>query len=403
MRKIALFGLFLVAGLSISAQNTLKEAERDVKAGKYDDAMLKLKPAFTAPETAGLAQTWYLAGKAGMDYYQDQFLQKQVGKEVNAPKMSHALIDSYGYLIKALPLDSVPDAKGKVKPKYSKDIIKMLNERYNDYNNAAVFLWEAKDYQGAYDAWEIVLDMPHASVLGANAPKALPDSTINDVMYNQGLAAWQMDSLALSLRAFERAIANGYDKAQIYDYAINHAARLNNNEKVYALAEDAYKKFGNENPLYLQLMINGRIEKKQYDEANKMLDEAISIDPKNAQLYNIKGILYESMKDNEKARECYKNASEIDPKQSQAQYNYGRMLCNEAYEIADKADKEANMSQAEYSKIRSEKIDPLFREAATHLEAALAIEPDNRDIITYLRNVYYNLGDEENLKRIESM
>ncbi len=402
MRKIALFGLFLAAGLSMSAQNSLKEAERDVKAGKYDDAMSKLKPAFTDPETAGMAQTWYLAGKAGMDYYQDQYLQKQVGKEVNGPKMSHALIDSYGYLLKALPLDSLPDAKGKVKPKYSKEIVKLLNERYGDYNNAAVFLWEAQDYKGAYDAWEIVLEMPTNPVLGANAPKAYADSTITDIMYNQGLAAWQMDSLAMSLRAFERAIANGYDKPTIYDYAINHAARLGDNEKVFALAEQAYKKFGNSNPLYLQLMINGRIEKKEYEQANAMLDEAISVEPTNTQLYNIKGVLYESMNDNKNAREMYKKAVELDPKNSQAQYNYGRQICLEAYAINDGV-QENEISQAEYTKLRTEKIDPLFREAVVYLEAALALDPENRDVITYLKNVYYNLGDEENLKRVESM
>lgn len=403
MRKITFFGLCVAASLAATAQTSVvKEAEQQSKSGKYLEAIQTIQPALTNPETAQVVTTWFIPGKAGMEYYKEQYLNKTIGKDVDGAKMGHALIDGYNYLLKALPLDSLPDAKGKVKPKYSKEIVKLISENYDHFNNAAVFLWDAKDYQGAYDAWDIIINSPSNPVLGANAPKAYPDSTMADIMFNQGLAAWQMENLELSLASFEKAIAIGYDKSQVYDYAINHAARLNDNDKVYALAEQAYKKFGNENPLYLQLMINGRIEKQQYEEAAKMLDDAIAVSPNDAQLYNIKGVLFESMKDNDKARELYLQAINIDPTLAQAQYNYGRKLCDEAYAINDEAQAN-NMPNNEYQKLREEKLNPLFRQAAEHLEAALASEPQNQDAKTYLRNVYYNLGDEENLKRIENM
>ncbi|MDE7155767.1 MAG: hypothetical protein K2N79_05730, partial [Muribaculaceae bacterium] len=63
----------------------------------------------------------------------------------------------------------------------------------------------------------------------------------------------------------------------------------------------------------------------------------------------------------------------------------------------------SNIPNAEYQKLREEKLNPLFRQAAEHLEAALKADPENHDVKTYLRNVYYNLGDDENLKRIENM
>lgn len=403
MRTITFLGLCVAASIAANAQTSVvKEAEQKSKEGKYLDAISTIQPALTNPETSKMANTWYIPGKAGMEYYKEQYLNKTIGKTVDGAKMGHALIDGYNYLLTALPLDSVPDAKGKIKPKYSKEIVKLIKENYDHFNNAAVFLWDAQDYQGAYDAWAIVINSPSNPVLGANAPKAYPDSTMADIIFNQGLAAWQLDSIKMSLASFEKAIAIGYDKPQVYDYAISHAARLEDNDKVYALAEEAYKKFGSENPLYLQLMINGRIEKQQYEEAAKMLDDAIAVTPNDAQLYNIKGVLYESMKDNNKARELYLQAIQIDPTHAQAQYNYGRQLCTEAYEINDKA-QESNMPNSEYQKLREEKLNPLFRQAAEHLEIALNADPDNHDVKTYLRNVYYNLGDEENLKRIENM
>ena len=146
-------------------------------------------------------------------------------------------------------------------------------------------------------------------------------------------------------------------------------------------------------------MINGRIEHEQYDEASQMLDEAIAANPNDAQLYYVKGILFDSQKNEDGAYDMYLKAVELNPELAIAQYALGRALCNKAYKINDEA---GQLTNSEYQKVRAEKVDPLFREAADHLERALEIDPDNsHDVRVYLRNIYYNLGDETNLKRIE--
>ena len=185
----------------------------------------------------------------------------------------------------------------------------------------------------------------------------------------------------------------------MFDYAINHAAQLRDNEKVYAIAEQAYKLHGQENPLYLQLMINGKIEHEQYAEARQMLDDAIAATPGDAQLYYVKGILFEAQKNDEEAYASYEKAVQVNPELAIAQYAFGRSICNKAYKINDEA---TSLSNSEYQKVREEQVNPMFRQAAEHLEKALELDPDNsHDVRVYLRNIYYNLGDEENLKRIE--
>ena len=402
MKKKLFFGLCVAAAtVTATAQvNAVKEAERAAKDGNYVAAMELLKPAFTNDETANDAKTWFVAGKAGFEYYDNQYALKSIGKEADAKAMGAALINSYGYLTKALPLDSLPNEKGKIKPRFSKEIVKLIQSHYNDFNNAAIFMWEAQDWQGAYDAWNVLINAPSDPILGANAPKAYADSTLAEIIYNQGLAAWQMDSLSMSLACFEKAIEKGYSKKQVFDYAINHAAQLRDNEKVYQLAEQAYKLHGSENPLYLQLMINGRIEHEQYDEARQMLDDAIAANPDDAQLYYVKGVLFESQKNEDEAFKMFEEAVKLNPELAIAQYYLGRSICNKAYKINDEATSKSN---AEYQKIREEQVNPLFREAAEHLERALEIDPDNsHDVRVYLKNIYYNLGDDANLKRIEN-
>jgi Tfp pilus assembly protein PilF len=204
-----------------------------------------------------------------------------------------------------------------------------------------------------------------------------------------------------ALQAFEYAKNKGYNKKALYDYAISVAAQAQKNDVVYALAAEGYKYYGKEDPKFIQLIINGYIEKQDYEQANAMLDEAIAAEPGNAVYYNLKGVICESQKDNETALEFYKKATEIDATLASAHYNYGRKLCEKAYSISDSS---AELSQAEYNKVRAEQIDPLLKLAAEQLEKAFQLDEENqRDALRYLRNVYYNLGDDENLKRVELM
>ena len=81
MKKQLFFGLCLAAAISATAQiSAVKEAERDAKDGNYAAAIEKLTPAFTHPETAQDAKTWFIAGKAGFDFYDNQYALKSLGK-----------------------------------------------------------------------------------------------------------------------------------------------------------------------------------------------------------------------------------------------------------------------------------------------------------------------------------
>lgn len=403
MKKICLFGLALFAGLSAFAQiEVVKEVERELKGGdpNFDAIREKIAPALTHPETQKDAKAWYLAGKNEFEQYDKLYALTTIGREVDKKVIGNTLINGYDKYMSALPLDSVADKKGKIKTKYSKDIVKDIVSHFNDFDNAARYLWEAGDYMGSYKAWDIFINMPHNKSLGKDAPQAYADTLISEIMYNQALAAWQADQLDLALAAFERAKNHGYNKKQLYDYAISVAIQMQKMDVVYSLSEAAMPLYGSEDPKYLQLIINGYIERQEYVKAQEMLDQAIAQEPNNAQYYNVMGVLYESQKNNAKALECYKKAVELDGSIANAQYNYGRQVYNKAYEIQEEGSK---LTTAEYNKLQENEILPLLRQAASILEEAYSIDDTQRDALQYLRQIYYMLNDEANLKRIEDL
>lgn len=401
MKKITVLGICLFAGFTAMAQNTLvKEVERELKsaADQYPSKLDKLKPAFTDPETAEQSYVWFVAGKGGMEYYDNQEVMKKMGKGVDEKASANALINSFDYLTNAIKFDSVPDSKGKIKTKYSKDAVNLIKGHYQDLNKAGINLWGVGAYPDAYKAWEMYVNVPSNPVLGANAPAALPDSTASDIYYNMALAAWQSNQLEDALKAFDNAIAKGYDKKNVYDYAIAVVYNLDRDpEKMAYYAELAYPVYGAEDNSYIGYIINNKISKKQFAEAQSMLEGYITKDPNNAQLYYVLGVLNDAQENPDQAMVNYKKAIDLDPENAHALLQYGRLLCNKAFRLDDEI---SQLPVAQYNERRVNEVNPIFKEATTYLEKAYALDPDNmHDARSLLRNCYYNLQDEENLNR----
>ena len=394
----------MALGLAVCASagaqtSVLKEAEQAMKGGKDAAAVMTIiTPAFTNPETAQLAQTYYIPGKASFKDYDNLLGLKQFGKTKDGDdvKMGKLLIQGYDMYVKALPLDSVPNEKGKVKPKYSKDIVSTIAGHFTDFTNAGADLYNAKDYDGAYRAWGIFNEIPQNPSFREKLTSVPADTILGEIAFNQALAAWQGNHLEDALKAFLFAKSKGYSKKQLYDYAIAVADGAKNSEALLALSEEAFGLYGDQDPMYLGQMVNYYLQNKNFDKAFEIINGAIAKDPNNAQYYNIQGVLYENVDKRPEAIAAYKKATELDPENANALYNYGRQLCESAYALNDAAP----TSQREYEAYKAEKIVPLFQQAVDILEKAYTVNPDNTDVLKYLENVYYNLGDEAKLNDV---
>ncbi len=398
MKQISILALALAVCATAGAQTSvLKEAEQAMKSGQEAAKVVTIvTPAFTNPETSGLAQTYFIPGKASYNEYDKLLGLKQFGKTKHEDeiKMAKLLIQGYDMYMKALPLDSVPNEKGKIKPKYSKEIVSTIGGHFTDYTNAGADLYNEKDYDGAYRAWAIFNEIPQNPIFKLSS---VPNDTIlGEIAFNQALAAWQGNHFEDALNAFMFAKSKGYNKKQLYDYAIAVADGAKNKEAVLEISKEALALYGDQDPMYMGQIVNYYLQNKDFDKAFETINQAIAKEPNNAQYYNIQGVLYENVEKRPEAMEAYKKATELDPNNANALYNYGRQLCETAYALNDAAP----TSQQEYDTYRAEKLVPLFEQAAEILERAYTANPDNSDVLKYLENVYYNLNDEAKLNDV---
>lgn len=387
-------------------QRVLGEVKKKISslsltADVYKSAINTLKPALTHDETKNLAETWYLQGKLQFGCYDKYMDNRSIGKKVDAKTMGHALIDGYKGFIKALPLDTIfeTDKKGnpkidkktgqpKFKTKYSNEIINRITSHHNDFNIVGGELYNAQDWTGAFDAWEIFCN------INDYTPYVLPDSTIGQARYYQALAQWQKGNNKQAVKYFTLARTSGYDKKECYDYALVCLSAESDEEGIIALARDAYKKFGAEGTQYMRVLINDHINNKQFDEANALLDQVIAINDNDDQIQNLKGLVVEQQHGMEAALPYYKKSIELNPENDQALFNVGRYYYNEATQVPDKNPK---LSGRKLDKLAQE----LYREAMPYMEKVYKLSPTNEDAKNALRTIYYRLREGKKLQQIE--
>lgn len=376
---------------SISAQQTvLKEAEKAMKSGKeYTEVLSIVNPAMTNPETQNDAKTYFIPGKAGFKQYDELYGKKRFGMlgEGENIKMADAMLGGYDNFLKALSLDSVADAKGKIKTKYSKEIINTVKGHYNDFTEIGAEFYNAKRYADAYRSWDIFCQLTKNPQRFEINP--VPDTIVANFMFNRALAAYLNDDMTGAAKSFHEAAENGYPKPEVYEYGIDAAIKGKAQDELFWLANRGNELYGKENVFYINNIINYFINDDKYDEAINYLEDAIKTDPSNAQYYALEGLIYDTKNDIAKSLELFKTALEKDPKNGLANYYYGRGLCLKAGQLSD------DYTGNDYAKYKTDTLIPLFREGIEYLEKAYEYDKNNRvSILKALDVAYYQCDDQ---------
>lgn len=393
MKKISILGVCLLTGLAAMAQVSLvKDVEHTLKGSSPDfqKALNDVQPALTNSETAGTMMPWYLAGKAGFGLYDNLYVQESLGATLTPDQKKtagHALVDGYNYYFKALHLDSVPNEKGKIKPKKSKEILKAMASNYHQLRNAGIFLFDNQDYDGAYDAWELYCTLPQNPILGKSAPVADPDTIVGQIRFYQGVAMLTSDKNDRALKSIQEAIKDGYQTIDVYRYGVEAARRIDDSVAMLDIARQGYDKFGTEDVIFIGQIINHYIAEGNFPECFNLVNEAIKATTDNkilSQFYDIRGYIYEQDNKIDEAVADFKKATELDDVNAKAYFDLGRMINNTvAAQLQDTSDNNVPEEQAK----------ELLKAAELFERAYQLDEPNYPQIPGILYRLYYRLGE----------
>ena len=402
MKRLLLTVALCVAASSASfaQKKAVKEAQGIAKGDKADftEARALIKGALENPETKDDAQAWYVAGFIEDQQFSAERTKQILGQQPNEPVMYEALGAILPYFKKAYELDQLPNEKGKIKPKYSKDIKSILGADHVYFFNGGAYYFDQKDYKKAYDFFNQYLEISELPMF-EGTQTAEKDSTFMTVQFYAAVAATQLQDSPIAIKALERAKSSDFRLNDVYQYLSYEYKQAGDSVNYVKTLEEGYAKFPNEE-FFLMSLIDAYIQSSQNEKAISYLNTAIAQKPSDSQLYHALGIVYETgIKDYAKAEETFKKALEVNPESVESMSALGRIYYNQA------VNKQGEANMINDSKKYQEELTiakDLFKQALPYFQKAHEMKPSESEYMVALRGIYYNLNRGPELEAIEA-
>lgn len=403
MKKIILSMILVVATTSTFAQKSNVSKAKNkalMEVPDFAGARTDIKPALTDPTTKDLASTWHVAGMIG---YKESLSPLSTSNEVKGK----AIMESYPYFLKAYELDGLPDAKGKIKPKFQKDIKVKIKEYFT--NNILVSygagLYEKKKYDETINVFETYLGIPKLPMMN-NELKL--DSNYFTIKYYTAIAATNasndsatyknhLDYQKKAIALYEDLRDDGYEELTVHQLLCEEYQKSKDTVKYVSTLKAGFEKFPQEG-WFLQNLINYYIYANKSKEALTYLDNAISREPKMAQYHYVKGNLDESLGNLDAARADFDKALELDANMADAHAGIGRLFYNKAVKMSEAAN---DIKDNKLYNAAKKKADAVFAESIPYFKKASELKPDEMEYKRTLKTLYYRLKMDKDFDALE--
>lgn len=288
-----------------------------------------------APQTA--KELYELGNKQFKEYDKGLVDAALNPQSVDPLVMARQLVDGFNFFQQALPLDSMPNQKGEVKPKFAKKIANTVIGHAKDYFNAGGNFYNAhKFYPEAYDAFIIYATLPDME-LYAKSAEALPDSSRSQAAYYAGVSAYSAKEVEKALKAFTKARMLGSTEPNAYIYEVACWDNIAQNDSTKAplaaankmtIAKAGLDKFGLQNTFFLGSLIDELLNTEKSDEALELVNSELKKYPDSAHLYGMLGFIYDRMEKDAESEEMYRKAAEMANADYETLYLAARKIYN---------------------------------------------------------------------------
>lgn len=409
MKKIMMMAMMAVTTTAFAQSDVVKNAKKLLDKGDVEEAIKAVQPALNEGTAEDKAAAWNLLSAAQYKKFSDiqgvklENQLKQTNNPVDEPAMHNAAIASLEAALKCDEYDNQPNEKGKVKPKYRAENQKTYQNGRLQCINAGQYLYQEKDYAGAFKAFALYVDSGDSPLFtGIDMSK---DQYKNEVAYFASLSAYQAKDYANVIKYAQIAAqdtAKAKDATEILVFSKRETMKTPQDTLEYVdMLKEACQKFP-EDTRYSAWIGDYYLNSNKTDELLKWAESEIAKNPGDKFGYTYKGEALRMTGKFDEAVECYKKAFEIDPTYIAAAYQAGVSLNSKAIEMKDQlADKKTGKLTVE----NANKIKAILSDAKVYLEKVRELDPDRKTVnwAYALYQMYYSLGDNEKASELESL
>jgi tetratricopeptide (TPR) repeat protein len=373
MKNVVLFlGLTLAVSFTYAQKSKVVSAYNYQKFGELDNAKKAIDEASENEESKGMAKTWMYRGQI----YHAIHESKDPKYKDLSPNALEEAVKSYK---KVLELDEKKVYTEEVNQRLKVAAGQFAFRGGQDFNN--------KDYASAVKNFENAID------INKNVFKD-PDTLST---FNAAVAAERMKDYAKSKQMYQSLIDVKSGGAKVYLYLASVIKSSGDAPGALETIKTGRALYPTDKDLILE-ELNYYLENGKDKEALANCELAIKADPTNAILYFAQGTVQDKLEMFALAEASYKKAIELKPDYFDACYNLGALYFNQGVKMTDVANNITD--NAKYQK-EIAKADGVFKQAIPYLEKAAEINPEDKNTLLSLKQLYARLDMKDKYKEIE--
>ena len=398
----------------------LKQQKREIKAlmGVVGDAEMNIakdpeaaaaavKTALNSPLVNKDAYVWYVSASAKVGVMNNENRKRAEGAPFDEEKLYNYTYEFGNDIAECDKYDNMPDAKGKIKPRYTEFVNMSYGQQFGQFYNAGAYYYGQENYEKAYYLFKMFIDasdkLYKAGIIGkdtVNVPVAA---------YNMSLCGMQIKNYDMVLSHVDMAMAHPDFASSAFRYKTAAYLEKGDTATWLNLCKEGTVKFPKD-AYFNQALIQYYDNKGENDKLDALADELIASDPQNPLFVYLKGYIaqskYERKEQKEQldvAIEWYKKTLDVDGNYETALANLGRcyLLKAQAYSNEQSSTKITDKKKLAQDK---EVLNGFYNEALPLYEKLRSIVPDKKEVwFNGLMNCYYNLNMEDKVAELEKL
>ena len=345
------------------------------------------------------AYVWYVSASAKQAVIANENNKRAQGSDYDEEKLYSYTHDLGKDLEMCEKCDMLPNAKGRVKPRYSEFLKASYIQQFGQFYNAGAYYYGNEEYNKAYDLFKMFIDTADKLY----NLQVMPKDTINVPVaaYNMALCGMQLEDYAKVLTHVDMALANEQMAPSAFRYKTVAVLELGDTAAWLNLCKEGITKYPDD--LYFsQSVIQYYDSKGEQDKLIALADELIAIDPENPLYVYLKGYIPHQKMDLDTAIEWYIKTLEVDPNYESALSNLALCYIQKAQEYDMNSTTNAN-NRKQLAKDKKVK-DGFYNQALPLLEKLRSLQPEKTELwLTNLMNCYYNLRNAKKLQELEKL
>ncbi len=378
MKKLILsLALIGATTLAFGQKKVVRSAEKNFKNGELTTALSEVETALADPDTGSDPATYLLKAKIQAKMFGSDSSNNEANLEIGRESLNtyqeafeKGGSDETSGVGKTIYADDVPGVPENLKP-YSIYTLKNISF------DKAIERYESEDLEMAYGFFDLAGDI---------------DKTDTVVHYNAGFLANELGKYDEAKKHFNALLdVDGYNKLNTYYFLVQILSGEDKKpDEAYDIVMAAREEYP-EDKILAEYEIQLLLQLNKMDEAMASIQEALKNDPNNASILLRSGYLKEQSGDLEGALEDYKKSVVADPDFYDGNYYAGALMLERSRAILGELNELSDDEWEKKSEEMGKRADDYYRDAIPYFEKALAIRPDNTDIMVILFQVHTRL------------